>query len=161
MSQALLKQGLGDAGAEVDASHSASVLPTKLYDLMKALCLPKPMLSVHFAGTVVTGVLARLPITKPDCLRELVVRLDICGSAGATTVQVRVNGSLVANGALTIDNAAADPTQSKITLGAGGPNGGAGVDVKDGDIVDINVSVAPTAGSGLSATIYGGPVGIE
>lgn len=157
MSQALLKQYVGEAGAGSDASHSPSVTPSKLYDVLKQLAAPKPYLTAHVPGTVATGVLARLPITKSDTLRELVLRLDICGSAGATTVQVRVNGTLVTNGALTIDNAAVDPTQSKITLGTAG----AGVDVKDGDLVDINVSVAPTAGSGLTATVYGGPVGIE
>ncbi len=157
MSQALLKQYVGEAGAGGASDHSPSATPTKLYDLLKQLAQPKPYLSAHVPGTVATGVLARLPITRPDTLRELVVRLDVCGSAGQTVVQARVNGVLVTNGALTIDNAAADPTQVKVTLGSGN----AGIDVKDGDIVDINVSTAPTAGSGLSATIYGGPVGIE
>jgi hypothetical protein len=163
MSQALLKQGLGDASAEFSSDHSSGPagIPTKLNDILNQLCKPKPYLSVHNAGAIATGVLGRLVMNKADTLRELAVRVDVCGTAGQTSVQVRVNAAVVANGTLVVDNADPDPSQKKIVLGAGGPNGGAGVDVKDGDIVDINISVAPTAGTGISATLYGGPVGIE
>jgi len=154
MSQVLLKQGLGDAGAELDASHSSSALPTKLYEILKHLAQPKPRLSAMQAN-VATGVLARLPISQPDTLRELVVNLDVCGTAGNTTVEARVNGTVV--GTTTIANTAADPTKVTVTLGTGG----AGVDVKSGDVVDINVSAAPTAGTGLAVSITANGVQIE
>lgn len=153
---AQLKQYVGEAGAGLDNSHSPRN-GARVYDVLKQLALGKPLVNAYVPGTIATGVLARTPITAPDTLRELVVRIDVCGSAGQTVVQARLNGVLVANGALTVDNAAVDPTQVKIALGANG----AGVDVKDGDIVDINVSVAPTAGTGLSAVIRSSPVDIE
>jgi len=154
MSVALLKQYVGEAGAGSDASHSPSALPTKLYEILKQLCLGKPLVSV-IQPTIATGVLARIPITAPDTLRELSARVDVCGSAGSTVVEVRVNTVVV--GSLTFANTDPDPSQKKVTLGTGN----AGVDVKDGDIVDINVSTAPTGGTGLAVAVRSSPVGIE
>lgn len=156
MSQAILKQYMGEAGAGGAADHAPSATPSKLYDVLKELARPRPLVSAYVVGTVATGILARVPITAPDTLRELAVRLEVCGSAGATTIQARLNGVLITNGAITIDNTATDPTQVKVALG-----GVDGIDVKDGDIVDINCSAAPTGGSGLSATIRSGGVRIE
>ena len=145
---AQLKQYVGDAAAGLDNSHSPRN-GSRLYDVLKQLALGKPLLSVMQA-TIATGVLARIPITAPDTLRELSVRVDVCGSAGATTVQARVNTIVV--GTLTVDNAATDPTQVKLALA---------VDLKDGDIVDINVSAAPTGGTGLAVALRSSPVDIE
>jgi hypothetical protein len=157
MARTTLKKLMGEAGAGLDQSHSPPA-PGRLYDVLLALINQSraPLLNVHFAGTVVTGVLARVPITAPDVLRELSARLDVCGTAGNTVVQVRLNG--VSVGSLTIDNAAADPTQAKVQLGT---VPGAGIDVKDGDIVDINVSAAPTAGSGLTVAVRSCPIDVE
>lgn len=154
MSQVLLKQSIGDAGASVDASHSAAGVPSRLYDVLKQLCLGKPLLAV-VQPTIATGILARIPITAPDTLRELSARVDVCGTAGSTVLEVRVNTVVV--GSLTFANTDPDPSQKKVTLGTGN----AGVDVKDGDIVDINVSTAPTGGTGLAATVRSSPIGIE
>ncbi len=154
MSQAILKQLLGEAGAGSASDHSPSALPTTLYGVLKQLCQPKPMASVVLP-TIATGVLIRIPITGPDTLRELSARVDVCGSAGSTVLEVRVN--TVVQGSLTFANTDPDPTQKKVTLGTGGN----GIDVKDGDIVDLNISAAPTGGTGLAATLRSGPVGIE
>jgi hypothetical protein len=149
MGQSILKKYLGEAGAGFDASHSPRV-GAKLYDVLASVAAPKPLLSSNVAGAIATGVLARMPITAPDTLRELCVRIDVCGSSGQTVVQARVNTVVV--GTLTVDNAAVDPSQVKLALN---------VDVKDGDIVDINCSTAPTGGSGMTAVIRSSPVDIE
>jgi hypothetical protein len=154
MSQAVLKQSIGDGGAATDSSHSPPGGPSRLYDVLKQLARPRPFITA-IQASVAVAVLARVPVTVPDTLRELSVRLDVCGTVGATTVQVRVNTVVV--GTVTIDNAAADPTTSKVTLGTGG----AGIDVKEGDLVDINVSAAPTGGTGLAVSVTSGGVSIE
>ncbi len=154
MSQAVLKQSIGDAGASTDGSHQAAGGPSRLYDVLKQLARPRPFLNA-IQATIATAVLARQPVSGPDTLRELAVRVDTCGTAGANTVQVRVNTAVV--GAVTVDNAAADPTYTKVALGVGN----AGVDVKEGDVVDINVSAAPTGGAGLAVNVTSNGVGIE
>lgn len=161
MGLTILKKYLGEAGAGIDYSHDPGpgTKKSKLYDVLAALCTGKPLINVTQA-TVATGVLARCPITGPDTLRELVLRLDVCGSAGQTSVQVRVNTVVIAT--LTIDNAAADPTQVKLSLpSTAGGTDTKGYDVKDGDIVDLNVSVAPTGGTGLTAVLRSSPIDIE
>lgn len=157
MARTTLKRLMGDAGAGLDQSHSPPA-PGRLYDVLAALVNQSrpPLLQANVAGTIATGVLNRITITAPDVLRELSARVDVCGTAGQTVVQVRVNA--VSVGSLTIDNAAADPTQVKVQLGT---TPGAGIDVKDGDIVDINVSTAPTAGSGLTVAVRSCPIDVE
>lgn len=150
---AQLKQYVGEAGAGLDNSHSPRN-GSRLYDVLKQLCLGKPLVS-GVLPTIATGVLARIPITAPDTLRELSARVDVCGSAGNTVLEVRVNTVVV--GSITFANTDPDPSQKKLTLGTGG----VGVDVKDGDIVDINVSAAPTGGTGLAYALRSSPIDIE
>jgi hypothetical protein len=161
MGLTILKKYLGEAGAGLDNSHDPGpgVKKSRLLDVLSALCLGKPLINAHLA-VIATGILARAVITGPDTLRELSCRIDVCGSAGNTVVQVRVNTVVITS--LTIDNAAVDPTQVKISLPnvAGGTNT-LGFDVKDGDIVDLNVSAAPTGGTGLTATLRSSPIDIE
>jgi len=161
MGQTILKKYLGEAGAGADGSHDPGpgTKKTKLYDVLAALCLGKPLINAHLP-TVATGILARAVITGPDTLRELALRLDVCGSAGNTIVQVRVNTTVIAS--ITIDNAAADPSQVKLSLPSTALGTDTkGFDVKDGDIVDLNVSAAPTGGTGLTATLRSSPIDIE
>jgi hypothetical protein len=161
MGLTILKKYLGEGGAGSDAMHDAGpgTKKTRLIDVLAALCAGKPLINTHLP-TVATGILARAVITGPDTLRELAVRLDVCGSSGNTVVQVRVNTTVITS--ITIDNAAVDPTQTKIAIPnvALGTNS-LGYDVKDGDIVDLNVSAAPVGGTGLTATLRSSPIDIE
>jgi len=161
MGLTILKKYLGEANAGIDNSHDPGpgTKKSRLLDVLTALCLGKPLISATLP-TIATGVLARQVITGPDTLRELSARIDVCGSAGNTVVQVRVNTVVITS--LTIDNAAADPTQVKIAIPSVAlGTDSKGFDVKDGDIVDINVSAAPTGGTGLTATVRSSPIDIE
>jgi hypothetical protein len=161
MGLTILKKYTGEGGAGFDASHDPGpgTKKSKLLDVLTALCLGKPLINAHLP-TIATGILARAVITGPDTLRELSARIDVCGSAGNTVIQVRVNTVVITS--LTIDNLAADPTQVKISIPSVALGTDTkGFDVKDGDIVDLNVSAAPTGGTGLTATLRSSPIDIE
>jgi len=85
-------------------------------------------------------------------LDTLSIDLAVCGTAGQTDVQVRVNG--VAKATLTITNAEADGIFKVSTTPIN-------LALAKGDVVDINVSAAPTGGTGLSATARLRPVTVE
>ena len=151
MARLELKRTLGDGGGGQDLSHGSTDLRTLLVSMMKLM----HFMSAWVVGTIATGILNKRVVREANVLRELVVSVDVAGSAGATTVQVRLNG--VSQGSITVDNTAADPSQSVLKLGTGGN----GIDVKAGDVVAINVSAAPTGGTGLSVEVRAWPADIE
>jgi hypothetical protein len=93
-------------------------------------------------STVATGVIGGRIMRAKGLLRGVSAKLLVCGTAGATTVQVRKNG--VSAGEVTIDNADPDGTMKTVGINPA-------VTLAAGDMVDLNVSAAPTAGSGLAA----------
>lgn len=141
-----LKKALGDGGAGLDSSHGSDTL----YDLLKELVGNlSEALSARLAAAA-TGVMAATVIQNPTRLVGLAIRIADAGSAGTTTVQVRVNGQAV--GSLSIGNAEANDTYKALELDEA---------LEEGDLVDINVSAAATDGAGLVATARLRPAAVE
>ena len=126
-----------------DMAEKVALTPSELATRVGALTFTSADLSIAQA-TIATAVLEpRLRITEPGRIESLTIRAGVAGTAGATTVVVNKNGAPVGNSA-TIDNADADGTSLTVAIGE---------DVEEGDVVDIEVTVAPTAGSALSARV--------
>lgn len=141
MSQANLKKSLGEAGAFFDDSHGEN----RLYDVLKALAESGETLNVTQA-VIATAVLATLIVDRASKLGNLWVNLEVTGTAGSTVLEVKVNGTIV--GAITVGNAVADDTSAGLALADL-----AGADLEAGDVVSLEVTTAPTAGTGLHATL--------
>lgn len=133
----ILKRDLGNAAAHIDASNGAP----RLYDVLKALVEGVSDNLNWYQATVATGILNGMVMEKAGVIRNLSGYLAVCGTAGATTVQVRVNGT--SKGTFTIDNADPDGTKKSVDMN---------IDVAVGDVVDLNVSAAPTGGTGLTVS---------
>jgi hypothetical protein len=143
-----LKRSLGEAGAFINDSENGA---DTLYDVLNALCTGLSQNVTAYQAVVATGIIASMVVDQDCVLDTLACKLAVCGTLGATTVQLRVNGT--AKCTVTIDNADADGTYEI--------SAAAGFAVEAGDLVDINVSAAPTGGTGLSATGRLRPVTVE
>lgn len=142
-----LKKDLGKAGAYLgDQSGPNDSLP----DVLRAICAgPVGSLSAYQA-TVATATLASMVAPSSGRLNNLRTAVATCGSAGATTVQVQVNGT--SKGELTTDNADADGIKKSVAIDQA---------IVAGDLIQIVVTAAPTGGVGLTATTTLQPVTIE
>lgn len=142
----VLKQNLGEAGALIgDKSIGADTLRDVLVAMIQA--------TVPVSGrqdTVATATIAGIVLNKPGKVTNLRTAVGTTGTAGATTVQVHLNG--VSQGELTTDNTDADGTVKSLTLD---------VDCVAGDLVELVVSAAPTAGANLTASLTIEPVDVE
>lgn len=143
MSRKTLKKFLGEGASLLDDSNGAH----NLYAVLKELAEGASEILTAYQANVATGILTSFVVQRDSTLRGLAISLAVCGTAGSTTVQVRVNG--VSQGDLTIANTDADPTYKVLSLD---------LNVNVGDVIDINVSAAPTGGTGLSATARIRPV---
>jgi hypothetical protein len=92
-------------------------------------------------ATVATGVFGRHIITERSVLQAVRYNLAVAGTAGATTFEIRRNGVAIPNTSRTIDNAVTDPTGGIIPIN---------LEVAEGDVIDCNVTAAPTAGTNLT-----------
>lgn len=156
MPQTTLKKLIGDGGAGLDQSHGSDWLRKVLADI----CNEKRVLGNAYLGTVATGILngGSVAAVRPDGSKHvrkpvlMSAELDVCGSAGSTTVQFRVNGVSVAS--ITFANTDPDPSTKTVAITT---------QLNDGDYWDINVSAAPTGGTGLRVTVYEtvGPIDVE
>lgn len=141
-----LKKFLGEAGALVgDKSMGLDTL----YDVLKALAERSASLTAYQA-TVATATLNGVVLDKPHKLTGLRTAVDVCGTAGSTTVQVHKNG--VSQGELTTANTEDDGTKKSLELD---------VDCVAGDVIKLVVSAAPTAGTGLTGSAVLEPVEVE
>lgn len=135
----VLKKLLAEGGAGQDRSHGSDTA----YDVLKSMALEsRPLLSTRLP-TIATGVLAELINKGKRKLTAFKARVAVCGSAGSTVVELRVNTVVV--GTLTFANTDPDPSTKEVAVNTV---------LADGDLVDINVSTAPTGGTGLVATGY-------
>jgi hypothetical protein len=91
-------------------------------------------------ATIATAILAGVVLNKSHKLSNLRIAVGTTGTAGSTTVQVHKNG--VSQGELTVANTEADGTKKSLALD---------VDCVAGDLIQLVVSAAPTAGANLTA----------
>lgn len=97
-------------------------------------------LEVYEDNVVQTGAFGAHLVTRAGLLECIVARLGVCGSAGSTVVVARLNGDAIDGATVTFANDAADGTVKIIPCN---------VEVAAGDLIDINITTAPTAGSDL------------
>lgn len=142
-----LKKDLGQGGAYLgDQSFPNDDLPA----VLRAMCTGPTGSLCAYQATVATAILNGVVCNGPGKLTGLRTSVGTCGTAGATTVAVLVNG--VSKGTLTTDNADADGTKKSLSLD---------VDLVAGDLVTLTVTAAPTAGADLVASASLQPVIVE
>lgn len=146
--RATLKDSLGEGGAFIDDSHGDD----NLIDVLKALAEGGGDLDA-FQVTIAAATIASKVIDKPTTLHSFWTHVAVCGTAGQTDVDLVVNGAVVAQ--LVTDNAEADGT-SKASSDADLP-----LELAAGDLVQLVVSAAPTAGTGLTASVRIGGVTLQ
>lgn len=144
--RATLKRSLGEAAAFIDDSHGED----RLYEVLKALAGQGETLSGR-QDAVTADVLASIIVDEETTLKSFRTVLGTTGSAGQTDVELKVNGSTVAT--LSTTNAEADGMSKAAT--------GLPLDLEAGDLVEIEVTAAPTAGANLTATARLGAVTVE
>jgi hypothetical protein len=91
--------------------------------------------------TIATGLVASKLMRGKGVLRAMSAKALVCGTVGSTVLELSVNGA-AAIASITIDNADVDGTQKSAGVNPS-------VALNPGDIVEINCTTAPTAGSGL------------
>jgi hypothetical protein len=106
-------------------------------------------------AAIAAGIVASRIIDKPSAARDLHVRVGVAGTAGQTDVMVKkypADGSAAVNmlsAALVVLNTATDPSRA-ISLAWVSE---AIQKLEPGDVVTIEVTAAPTAGTNLDATL--------
>lgn len=154
----ILKRGAGDdGGAWQDQSSGA---PSTLHSVLKSMISDSNADVVGRLAVIATGVFASYVVSLKDATRNTqLVELQIgipTGDAGTTTntvVQARVNGTVKATATI-VAAATGSGLVNKVVLSPA-------VDLKDGDIVDLNVSTAPTGGTQLTAVARIRSVSVE
>lgn len=139
MTTANLRYGLGEGNSLLASDHGDD----SLYHVLLAQQTVAETLNAWMA-TPTTGVKAQCVMDKASRLDSLYVNVATTGSAGATTVEVNVNG--VQKAVVTIDNADADGT-------------GSGMDLSDldvvlavNDVVSLEFVAVATDAAGVTAT---------
>lgn len=138
---ATLKKYLGEGGAGLDSSVGLSTLR----DVLVELCNGGGGDLDGHQDTIATATIAGRLIKRACKLVGLRTSVETCGTANSTTVQVHKNGSAVSGLELTTANDEADGTKKSVALTTA-------VALAAGDLVEIVVSAAPTAGANLDAT---------
>ena len=146
MTTKTLKQLMGTGGAGLDDSMGYD----NLYDVLKALAAGLSEMATAYQATVATATIGGMLANSSCKLTSLRTSVGTCGTAGDTTVQVHLNG--VSQGELTTGNAEDDGTKKALTLD---------VDLVAGDLVELVVSAAPTAGADLVASARAQPITVE
>lgn len=145
MTVANLKKSLGEGGAFIGDSHGDD----RLLDVLTALAEVGETLNAQ-QSTIATAVLAGMVVDRDTRLSGLSVNVGTTGTATQTDVDVNVNG--VQAGQLVVDNTDADGVSKSVALD---------VALKAGDLVELEVTAAPTAGADLTATARMAPVKVE
>ena len=152
MTAPILKKLLGEAGAGLDDSSGlSSTLREVLTNMVKA-GVP---LAVR-QGTIATGILIRMVAQFDGVIGDLGLTVGTTGTAGATSVVVNKNGTVLATAPVAVDNTDSDGISSSTDLSSDP----AAAFVK-GDIIDIEVTAAPTAGANLDVSLHLRPASIE
>lgn len=141
-----LKRDLGDGGAWLDQSNGS---PSHLHQVLKALVQDSNVDVTARQATIATGVIGSYLVKAKDKTKNVpqLTQLDIhCegpGTATNTVVQVRVNGTVKGTATVVAAATGAGLTARAVISPA--------IDLFDQDLVDLNVSTAPTGGTGLTA----------
>jgi hypothetical protein len=143
-----LKKLLGIGGAGIDESYEDV---NQLYDVLKAMVEgAAPALSARQTTIATADIGGMLVDDAEGKLLRLRTSVGTTGTAGSTTVQVHKNG--VSQGELTTANTEADGVKKSLTLD---------VALAAGDLIELVVSAAPTAGADLVASVYTSPITVE
>lgn len=136
-----LRKDIGEAGAFLgDKSGPYDSLRDVLLEMIQG---PKD-LNGH-QDTIATATIAGMLVKRAGKLTGLRTSVGTTGTAGSTTVQVHKNGSAVTGAEATTANTEADGTKKAVALSTA-------VALAAGDLVELVVSAAPTAGAALDAT---------
>lgn len=138
MSNVTLKRSSREAQSFSDESNGR---PSSVYEVIKSLAENPPFTVKAHLAVIATGILTTAYTEKATRLRKLWTRAAVCGTAGSTTVQVLVNGVLATGATATIANTDTDGALVETDLDVAVPAGAR---------IDLSVSAAPTAGTGLS-----------
>lgn len=133
-----LEQSLGETGAYTDQSSGKD----NLYDVVAAIANSGPTLDAYQA-TIATGIIASKILFGDHIIKKLKVYVGVCGTADTTTVQVLKN--TVSQGEISVAHDDADGTASELAI--------ADIACVDGDLIELSVSAAPTAGTDLRASV--------
>ncbi len=143
---ATLRKDLGEAGAFL-GDKLVGLKGHNLRDVLVEMILgPKDLNGKQ--DTIATGTIAAMLVKRPGFLNGLRTSVGTTGTADSTTLQVHVNG--VSKGELTTANTEADGTKKALALSTP-------LALAVGDLVELVVSAAPTAGADLAATAEIGP----
>lgn len=140
---ATLKKDLGKAGAwlgEESGGYANSLLRDVLLEVIQG---PKD-LNAH-QDTVAVATIAGMIAKRAGKLTGLRTSVGTCGTADSTTVQVHKNGAAVTGLELSTAHDAADGLKQAVSLATP-------VAIAAGDLIELVVSAAPTAGEALDAT---------
>jgi len=144
----VLKKLLGIAGAGIDESYEDI---NQLYDVLKALVQGKSPAASAYQATIATATIGAFIVDDDESkLTGLRTSVGTTGTAGSTTVQVHKNGA--SQGELTTANTEDDGTKKSLALD---------ISLAAGDLVEIVVSAAPTAGADLVASVQANAVTVE
>lgn len=119
------------------AEHANVVQGMQYETILRSYSLTAPSTSKILAATV---------IRKPAAIKELVVNAGVCGTASATLIDLKKNGTTVLSTPLSVDNADADGI-TKIAL----PDTDVLATCAAGDVITIETgSTVATAVANLS-----------
>ena len=146
---AKLRKDLGHAGRLL-GDESGGYQDQNLRDVLVALAGGAGAGLDAYQATIAAATIAAKVMTGAAKLNGLRTSVGTTGTAGDTTVQVHVNGTAVTGAEATTANTEADGTKKAVALSTA-------VDLVAGDLVELVVSAAPTAGADLAASADIGP----
>lgn len=123
-----------------------TLTPAEHANVVQGLTLPLTVAALQVSAISATKKSSFIA-DAPMAIRNVRAKIGTCGTAGATVVEVRKNGAVVASVSIAHDDA--DGT-GKVGL----PTTDALAKVEAGDVVDINVSAAATGAADLDATAH-------
>lgn len=151
MTAPVLSSSLGEGGAFIGDSHGNDNLLAILTNIVKA----GAPLAVRQA-TIATAILIRQVAQFDGVIGDIGLHATVCGTAGSTVVKVNKNGTALATFPTAIEHDDADGTSSSTDL-----SGDAEAAFVAGDIIDIEVTTAPTAGENLDVVLHLRPASIQ
>jgi hypothetical protein len=140
---ATLRKDLGQAGAFL-GDQSGGYANQSLRDVLVEVVKGPRDLNAH-QDTIAVATIAGMLVKRAGKLTGLRTSVGTTGTADSTTVQVHKNGVAVTGAEATTANTEADGTKKAVALTTP-------VALAAGDLVELVVSAAPTAGAALDAT---------
>ena len=97
-----------------------------------------------YQATIAAATIAARRCVRNEYVQGLSIQVGTTGSAGSTTVQVHRNGVAISGAELTIANTDANGSNAELVIDQ---------KFNAGDVMEIVVSAAPTAGADLIASV--------